>query len=204
MTDSALGEQRTAQVPAPSGYSGATLHIALNHAEHQRRQDHALGAITDIDTLTVFMALPHGEAVPWQSLTVHQQDTVRRLPHGTFRTATRRDQVDVYRLAIRPCRVLRATIRSATACQTALHKIEMFTPFCERVIIIRRRPAMETLIEIGFWGIGLFLDHDGDLETLVAPEPYRPKRHTPAAWRFAEQAYASYLAHTHPSERTAP
>ena len=62
----------------------------------------------------------------------------------------------------------------------------------------------ETLIEYGFWGVGLYLERDGELETLVEPTTWRPKRHTAAGWRFAEEAYGAYLKHAPALERTSP
>ncbi|MFH9426039.1 hypothetical protein [Streptomyces sp. NPDC017529] len=201
MTDDTIPE--TVAVPSFSGCSGATLHLAIDPTEHQRRQDRRAGPVLSPDVLETCLSLPHAEAVPWQALTTRQQNVVRHTPGHVFRiTGSRREPV-VTRLLLRPCRIVRAAVRSATACATVLGKVTSFAPMCERSLIITRRPRMETLIEFGFWGVGLYLDHSGELETLVEPEPWRPMRHTPAAWRFTEQAYASYLAHTHQIERTA-
>ncbi|MET9657564.1 hypothetical protein [Streptomyces sp. NPDC006510] len=50
------------------------------------------------------------------------------------------------------------------------------------------------LLDFGFYGIGVVLQHpDGDLETLVEPRPWHPKRHTPDAWWFEERAYEQFL-----------
>ncbi|WP_329595568.1 hypothetical protein OG298_44490 (plasmid) [Streptomyces sp. NBC_01005] len=50
------------------------------------------------------------------------------------------------------------------------------------------------MLDCGFYGIGVVLQHpDGDLETLVEPRPWRPKRHTPDAWWFEERAYEQFL-----------
>lgn len=192
-------------VPSFSGYSGATLHLAIDHTEHQRRQDRHMGPVLDWTALETCLSLPHGEPVPWQALTIRQQDSIRRAPAHVFRITGRRHQPTVTRILLRPCRIVRATVRSATASATALGKVTSFAPMCERSLIVTRRPRMpETLIEFGFWGAGLYLDHDGELETLVEPTPWRPMRHTPAGWRFTEQAYGSYLKHAPALERTSP
>ncbi|MET7543796.1 hypothetical protein [Streptomyces sp. NPDC005507] len=65
-------------------------------------------------------------------------------------------------------------------------------------MIITRAPSLripEQLLEFGFYGIGVCLQHaDGDLEMLVEPRPWRPKRpHTTDCWWFAETAYARFL-----------
>ena len=178
------------------GYRGAELALDIDPAEHERRRPFRQRHIDSPDVLDLLMALPVGEAVPYQNLTARQQDAVRRAPAGALDLGVPwADDHMVARLAVRPCRVTMATIRSATACATALGSASRFAPFCTRQVIVRRRPKLpETLIEYGFWGVGLLLDHgDGDLETLVAPTPWRPMRHTVAGWRFAETAYAAHL-----------
>jgi hypothetical protein len=70
-----------------------------------------------------------------------------------------------------------------------------FAPFCARTLVIPRLPHRAGfLTEADFWGIGItHRASDGSEETLVEPRPWRPMRHTPAGWRFVEQAYAEYL-----------
>lgn len=191
-------------VPSFHGYSGATLHLTINPTEHARRQDAGLGPVTNWSILDTCMTLPHNEPLPWKGLTPRHQEDVHRAPAGVFQITDPRHQT-VTRLLLRPCRIERATVRAATASATALGKVTSFAPMCERHLIITRRPRMpETLIEFGYWGVGLYLDHGGELETLVEPVPWRPRRHTPAGWRFTERAYASYLKHAVPTaERTA-
>jgi hypothetical protein len=192
-------------VPSFHGYSGATLHLTINPTEHTRRQTAELGPVTNWTILDTCMTLPHNEPVPWGALTHRQKEDVHRAPASVFHLNDKGPQPTVTRLLLRPCRIERATVRAATASATALGKVTSFAPMCERHLIITRRPRMpETLIEFGYWGVGLHLDHDGELETLVEPAPWRPQRHTPAGWRFTERAYASYLKHAVPTaERTA-
>ncbi|MEU5742028.1 hypothetical protein ABZ784_29055 [Streptomyces tendae] len=193
------------EVPSFHGYSGATLHLTINPTEHHRRQQADLGPVTNWSILDTCMTLPHNEPLPWRSLSPRHQEDVHRAPHGVFHLGGPHQQT-VTRLLLRPCRIERATVRAATASATALAKTTQFAPMCERSLIITRRPRTpDTLIEFGYWGVGLYLDHDGELETLVEPAPWRPQRHTPAAWRFTERAYATYLKHAVPTaERTRP
>ncbi|MFE4915849.1 hypothetical protein ACFRCX_30560 [Streptomyces sp. NPDC056652] len=186
-------------VPAPrGGYSGSVLHLDIDPTEHQRRRSLQRRHIDDPSVLDLLMTLPVGALVAYRDLTTGQQDAVRRAPTGVLDFVTPwADDLRVSRLAVRPCRVSMATVRSATACKTALESASRFAPFCARQVIVRRRPKLaETLIEFDFWGVGLLLEHgDGGTETLVAPTPWRPMRHTVAGWRFAENAYAAYLTH---------
>lgn len=188
----------TVAVPGFYGYTGAALHLHVDRTEHQRRQTVGLGAISSPDVIAVVMALPHAEPIPWQDLSRYQRHVVKRAPAGIFRiTKTGRTPQPVTRLALRPCRIVRATVYAATASATALSKAASFAPMCERSLTVTHRPTMdETLIEFGFYGVGLYLDTgDGQLETLVEPQPWRPMRHTPAGWGFAEQAYRSFLTY---------
>ncbi|MFJ6069092.1 hypothetical protein ACIQHU_39385 [Streptomyces tendae] len=193
----------TVEVPSFHGYSGATLHLTIDDTEHTRRQTAGLGPVTNWSILNTCMNLPHNEPLPWRSLSPRDREDVHRAPQGVF-AFTGPHRQTVTRLLLRPCRIVQATVRAATASATALGKATQFAPMCERSLIITRRPRTpDTLIEFGYWGVGLYLDHGGELETLVEPAPWRPQRHTPAGWRFTERAYATYLKHATPApERT--
>jgi hypothetical protein len=185
-----------ATVPSPSGYSGAILQVDIDDGEHERRHAAGLGMATGhgFGGLDVLMALPHGLPVPLAALTGHQRAYVLRAPAGIC-TVTGEQ---VTRHVTRPCRVVLATVRATSASKTALDSASRFAPFCARQVIITRAPSLrmpERLLEFGFYGIGVCLEHEsGELETLVEPRPWRPNRHTPAGWWFAEIAYGQFLA----------
>lgn len=182
-------------VPSPRGYPTATLHLTVDPAEHGRRQKIGLGHISDSHCalLDALMALPTGLPVQLDALTKRQQQAVSRAPAGILDLALG----VVTRHAVRPCRADLATIH-ATCTRDSIARASSYAPICTRAVVTPTPPRRNYLLsEADFWGIGVFLDHgSGDIETLVLPEPWRPKRHTPAAWRFAENAYASYLTHT--------
>lgn len=189
--------ERAVEVPSFPGYGGATLHLAIDPAEHQRRQAAGIGPVTGhgFGGLDHLMALPAGLPVPVAELTKEQRAYVRRAPAAI---CTIQDG-QVTRHAIRPCRVTLATVRSATACKTALDSASRFAPFCARRVIVKRLSKnafarINDLAEFDFYGIGIILEKsDGSVETVVEPRPWRPKRHTPAGWWFAERAYTAYL-----------
>ncbi|MFE6126765.1 hypothetical protein ACFQ6Q_00610 [Streptomyces sp. NPDC056437] len=189
------------QVPAPKGYTGATLHLELDPTEHERRQACRLSGITNPGLLDTLMALPQGHLVPYAALTKRQKYDVHRAPRGVLHYA---DSM-VTRLAVRPGRVHLATVRSPTCSRTALGNASKFAPFCARAVICRIPPVRpETVAEFSFWGVGILIEHaNGELETVIEPEPHVVKRHTPAAWQFVEQAYAAYLTHTAPDRTSA-
>ncbi|WP_128380441.1 hypothetical protein [Streptomyces cavernae] len=183
-----------ATVAAPAGFGIAELQVDVDDAEHERRHAVGLGVATGygFGGLDVLMALPHGLPVPLSVLTDHQRAYVRQAPAGICTVTC--DQV--LRHVTQPCRVLLATVRAESASQLALDAVEKFTTFCERRVIINRAPSLhfpEKFLEFGFYGIGVCLQHpDGTLETLVEPRR-RVRRHTPAAWWFAETAYGRFL-----------
>lgn len=185
-----------ATVPASAGFGVAVLQLDIDDAEHERRQAASLGVATGhgFGGLDVLMALPHGLPVPLESLSDHQRAYIRQAPAGICTVS----DGQVVRHVTRPCQVLLATVRAESASQLALDAAEKFTAFCAREVIITRAPSVhypEKLLEFGYYGIGVCLQHpDGHLETLVEPRPWRTKRHSPAAWWFAETAYGQFLA----------
>ncbi|MFJ2202410.1 hypothetical protein [Streptomyces violaceusniger] len=188
----------TVQVPSFSGYGGATLHLAIDPAEHERRQAAGIGPVTGhgFGGLDHLMALPAGLPVPVSELTEEQQKYVRQAPAAICTI----DDGQVTRHAIRPCRVVLATVESPSAGKLALNSAGRFAPFCPRRVVIRRLPHRKHfnyLADYDFYGVGVTLQHpDGTTEPVLDPAPWRPKRHTPAGWWFAERAYTEYLQHT--------
>jgi hypothetical protein len=81
-------------------------------------------------------------------------------------------------------------IVSGPPTRKSLERAGWFAPFCSRAVVISRAPhRKDFLAEADFWGIGVTLDHGGERELLVAPDPWVLKRHTPAGWRYVERAY---------------
>lgn len=185
-----------ATVPATAGFGIAELHLDIDDAEHERRRAAGLGVATGhgFGGLDVLMALPHGLPVPLPALTDRQRAYVSRAPAGIC-TVTGNH---VVRHVTQPCRVRLATVRATSASQLALDAADKFTAFCARRVIIARAPSLrspEKLLEFGYYGIGVCLQHPaGELETLVEPRLWRPRRrHTPEGWWFAEASYRQFL-----------
>lgn len=179
----------TVVLPHAPQVRSASLLVAVDPVEDARRRTAGLGAVTDMVALTLLLALPAGFPVPVASLSVRDRRALRRLPAGAVEVSGG----EVVRLAVKPLRAVLATV-TGTCSQTALGKASSFAPFCARRVLTRVRPTMpETLIEFDFYGVGItHRASDGSEETLVEPRPWRPMRHTPAGWRFIEQAYEQY------------
>lgn len=160
------------------------LHIALDPAEHARRTGAGLGGIYSYGQLDLLLGLPVGMPVPVASLDARDRRTLKRLPAGAVTVTSGM----VTRHAVRPCKVMLATVRG-TVTQATMTRAGRFAPFCSRTIITPTRPRADKLFEADFYGIGVVLEHDGQQETLVEPRPWRLMRHTCSGWAFVERAY---------------
>ncbi|MCX4911956.1 hypothetical protein [Streptomyces sp. NBC_00878] len=158
----------------------------LDAAEHARRQDAVAGRLDRMAALETLLTLPVGIPVPLASFEASQRRAVRALPAG----AADRDRTTVTRRAVRPVRVDLAVVRAA-GWRQGLRDAGRFAPFCRRAMLLTRRPSHleELLAEADFYGIGVFLAAEHGVEMLLAPEEYRPQRHTAAAWCFVEELY---------------
>jgi hypothetical protein len=130
------GPNRTVPAPEPRG---ATLHLTLDAAEHQRRTESAASPILDPASLDLLLALPVGIPVAVGALSWSQQQAVRRLPRG----AADRTRTHVTRQAVRPCRIDLATV-SGPPTRKSLGRAGWFAPFCSRTLIIPRVPRRKT------------------------------------------------------------
>jgi len=184
-------------VPGAARVSGAWADavVAVEAVEHARRAAAGLGAVPDYSTLYALMCLPADAAVAVADL----GDVVRRLlgkaPAGCV------EWLDGG-MRVRRCYVPAATaplvvVRGATW-RPALRRAAAFEPFATRVVLLTRAPRRVADIawEADVDGTGLWISHPGgDVEEIVAPTPWVEHYVNPAGWRFAEHAYAAWLAH---------
>lgn len=172
--------------------------VAVDAAEHARRTKVGLGAVPDVDLMHALMCLPLHAPVPVADL----GDVTRRLlgkaPPGCL------DWLDggrrVRRRFVPAASVPLVVVRGATW-RPALHRAAAFEPFAARVVLLTRRPRRVADIawEADVDGAGLWIAHpDGEIEEIVAPAPYVSRYVKPAKCRFAEHAYAAWLAHQTP------
>ncbi|NEE23017.1 hypothetical protein G3M58_93280 [Streptomyces sp. SID7499] len=174
-----------AQVASLQGVE-ALFFYRLDSAEHARRRHAAAARLDGMAALETLLALPVNIPVPLTALDADQRCAVRALPTG----CADRDRTSVTRRAVRPVRIDLAVVRAA-GWRQGLRDAGRFAPFCRRAMLLTRRPAHldEALAEADFYGIGVFLATGDGVEMLLEPAPYRPLRHTAAAWRFVEELY---------------
>ncbi|SEE34499.1 hypothetical protein SAMN05428938_7932 [Streptomyces sp. KS_5] len=164
----------------------ALFFYRLDSAEHARRRQAAAARMDRMPALEALLALPVGIPVPLTALDPDQRRAVRALPAG----CVDRDRTSVTRRAVRPARVDLAVVRAA-GWRQGLRDAGRFAPFCRRAMLLTRRPSHldEALAEADFYGIGVFLAAEDGVEMVLEPAPYRPLRHTAAAWCFVEELY---------------
>ncbi|MEU6936478.1 hypothetical protein ABZ943_07130 [Streptomyces rubiginosohelvolus] len=158
----------------------------LAPAEDERRREVGAERLDRRHPLETLLSLPVGMPVPLASLDQHERRALRSLPAG----AADRDRRTVTRRAVRPLQVDLAVV-PASGWRQGLERAGRFAPFCRRAMLLSRRPARldEVLAEADFYGIGVLIDMGDEIEMALEPEPYRPQRHTAAAWRFVEELY---------------
>jgi hypothetical protein len=171
--------------------TAAGVAYRLDHAEVARRQEHQLGALTDMDVLDALMGLPVGIPVERSSLTKAELALVDRSPAGVVEH--RGEQL--IRLAAAPLSVQSAVV-AAKNWKTGLKQAGRFAPFCVRAMLLPAVPAdVEDLqAQASFYGVGVGVSVDGQMQLLVEPATYARTRHTPAQWWFAEEAWRQIKA----------
>jgi hypothetical protein len=157
-----------------------------DQAEVARRRGHGVGSFTEIEMLDALMGLPIGSPISWNELTNAERALVDRAPSG----AIERRGGQVVRRAVAPLSVLFAVV-AANDWHAGLRRAGQFAPFCARAMLLPALPAdwEDARTQASYFGIGVGMFVDGQLRMLVTPRPYVRKRHTPAQWWFAEEAY---------------
>jgi hypothetical protein len=185
-------------VPGAARASGvrADAVVAVDVAEHARRAEAGLGAVPDLSVLHALMCLPLHAAVPVADL----GDVVRRLlskaPPGCVDWLD--DRTQVRRCFVPAASAPLVVVRGATW-RPALRRAAAFEPFATRIVLLTRPPRRVADIawEADVDGAGLWITHpSGEIEEIVAPAPFVQRYVKPAGWRFAEHAYAAWLAHS--------
>jgi hypothetical protein len=168
--------------------SKTLLFHRYDQVEHARRRTAGAAPLDRIGALQTLMGLPIDEPVALADLETAVRARVRRLPVGAADIT--REQV--VRRAVRPLSLDLAVVGSRAAdWRSGLERASRFAPFCPRALVLDRPGGErdEVLMQAAFYGIGVLWDAVDGLELVLAPRPYRPQRHTPAAWHFTEELY---------------
>lgn len=162
----------------------ADITYRLDEDEHARRQTAGTPRLTNPHgTLDELMDYPECLPVPVDARNKGQRALITRgLLERDGDTVVRR---------IRPPLTIDLALVPARGWRSGLNHASRFAPFCNRAMLLPKAPRDPgTLIEVGFWGVGIYTaGAGGELVEHVAPEPFVKRRHTPAAWWFVEQVY---------------
>lgn len=157
-----------------------------NQSEVARRRTQRVGSFTEMDVLDVLMGLPEGLPVALNELTDAERALMDRAPGG----AIEHRGEEVVRRAVAPVSVLFALV-AANDWHVGLKRAGRFAPFCARAMLLPELPMDwdDARTQASYFGIGICTFVDAQLRMLITPRPYVRRRHTPAQWWFAEDAY---------------
>jgi hypothetical protein len=170
--------------------SQALIFYRPDDGECARRLRTSAARLDNLGVLQTLLELPVGLPVERAMLSPRLQAGIRRLPAG----AADLDRRQVVRRAVRPLVVDLAVVRATTAgWRDGLRRASRFAPFCRRALFLDAFPTAreDLLMEAAFYGVGVLVRTGAEEGTVMAlePRPYRPQRHTPAAWCFTEEIH---------------
>lgn len=168
----------------------AVVLAELDEVECERRGDTGHG-VESWEALDLLMTLPHGESVPERVLTPAQRLLLDGLPEWAVERSGG-GVVRLCRVPLRPVLAVAFTRRWAPGLRTA----HVFSSMCAQAVVLPADPGDPLVaIEADQYGVGLGVGAAGAApRSLVAPEPFRLRRHTVARWWFAEHVYGLLAA----------
>jgi hypothetical protein len=169
------------------GSRGALVFYRRDRVECERRRLQAAAPLGAED-LAALLQLPAGMPVRADSLPRPLQDRIARLPHGAVAV----DGGIVQRLAVRPLAIDLVVVRArGTHWDDGLARASRFKPFARRALLVDPPASQreDLLMQAAYYGIGILQPAPDGLTWALLPEPYRPRRHTPAAWHFTERLH---------------
>ncbi|MEU3544859.1 hypothetical protein [Streptomyces paromomycinus] len=164
----------------------ALVFYRWDEAECARRRAVGAAPLDRLAVLETLLGLPPGQQVPLAALSEAQRAAVRALPRGVCDL----DRRYVVRRAVRPLTVDLAVVRcTGSGWRRGLARAGRFAPFCARALLVDGPVAEgeELWMQAAFYGIGLLRPSFAGVDLVLEPRPYRPQRHTAAAWAFVEE-----------------
>lgn len=183
-----IGEGTQTAETTIEGSRGTLVFYRRDRLECERRRAQAAAPL-GIDDLTVLLDLPADIPVPLNSLPEPIRTKIPSLPRGAV---TLTDD-HVCRHAVRPLTVDLVVVRArGTHWHSGLTRASRFKPFARRALLVDPpvHQRDDLLMHAAYYGIGVLEPTADKITWALAPEPYRPRRHTPVAWHFTEQLHA--------------
>ncbi|MCK9895234.1 hypothetical protein [Frankia sp. AgB32] len=191
---------RAAEHLAPAGTrigTGAPLGgwVALagtpDPTETARRTQAGLGAVTDVPVLEMLLGLPHGLPVPPGALSDRDRRALAAAPAG----CADHGPDGIVRQARPPLTPALAVVSAIRGWRAGLEQAGRYAPFCARAVVVPRAPRdlLAACVEADFYGVGLVVVSESEVDVLVTPEPYRARRVTARRWWLAEQVHRALV-----------
>ncbi|WP_052619111.1 hypothetical protein [Mycobacteroides abscessus] len=179
-------------VPDAARISGgrADAFVRIDAAEHERRCQVRLEAVTPLWKLDLMLNLPFGEPVAVQSLNSDELWTLERMPKGTVQ----RGEGTVTRVC-RPVAEVAAVVARGVSLPKLLAQVAPFKRVAQRMLVLDAVPG--DFDEIGwqakFHGVGVWALTGSEAVELIAADPFKFRYYTGARWRVSEYAYRAWL-----------
>ena len=197
--DRAVGAISSLLEGAPSVYVPDGAHITggradafvcIDWAEHERRQQTGLKAITQLWHLDLLMNLPLDEPVAVESLSSDERWCLDRIPRGAIECDGR--------WAIRRCKpaaAIAAVVVWGKELGPLLKRADPFTQVAQRMVVLDHVPHNFDQIawQASFLGTGVWAATDNEVTELIPADPVRHRYYKPARWKVNEYAYRAWL-----------
>ena len=163
---------------------GYTAWARIDSAEHVRRQQGGLGAVTSTALLSSLWELPSGGSVPANSLS---ESVVARLRSASCVVS---ESAEGFTRTYAPIGAVDAVAFAGNRPGDVVKRAASFSPIVRRYAIVRaRKVSAEAISCAQLYGVGLILQEDAAV-VLVEPSPPETGRPHVYRWWLAELAYA--------------
>lgn len=160
--------------------------VRLDGSEIERRGSAALPCLSRLDLMHVLLNLPLGHLVGKADLRERERKTLDGVSHPVVEWTP----AGVVRL-VRPSLAVEHAYVAARTFRRGLEGAAQFGTYCTRSMVL---PASVSvcdfeLAEASYYGVGVYRSGRGEINELVAPEPFPPLAETAASWAFTETLY---------------
>ncbi len=161
----------------------------LHGAEIDRRSSAGIEALLDRDLMEALASLPHGSAVPWDSI----DPVIHPLLDQAPEVLLHKNATHVERLYVPPLWIVGVVKRTRTWMQ-GLEAISLFAPHAPRGLVVMGDESLdETLSKAQRIGVGIAHKARGAQTKLLTRPSARYVRSGSTQWLFSEAVYGQWL-----------
>lgn len=179
----------------------ADAFVRIDRAEHERRCDTKLKAVTQLWHLDMLMNLPLDEPVAVSSLTGDERWCLDHMPAG----AIERDGSWAIRRC-KPVATITAVVLWGAELRQLLTRLAPFARVAPRMIVLDHVPKDldQVAWEACYEGAGVWVATATEATELIVPAAQRPRSCTPGRWKANEYAYKAWLTMQKQSAHASP